>query len=41
MKDIQGFHRVVHKGKGGKRGPKQHQIEGQQTNLNKFQVLKE
>ena len=41
MKDIEGFLKVVHKGKGGKRGPKKHQIEGQQTNLNKFQVLEE
>ena len=28
MKDIESFHKVSHRGKGGKRGPKQHQAEG-------------
>jgi len=41
MKDTKGFHKVVHRGKGGKRGPKQQQTEGPQTNLNRFQVLEE
>lgn len=27
-KDTKGFHKVVHKGKGGRRGLKQQQIEG-------------
>ena len=32
---------MVHKGKGGRRGLKQQQIEAPQTNLNRFQVLEE
>jgi len=39
MKDTEGFHKVVHKGKGGKREPKQQQTKGPQTILNRFQVL--
>ena len=41
MNDTESFHKVNHKGKGGKRGPKQHQTEGQQGSLNKFHVLEE
>ena len=41
MKDIDRFHKVVHKGKSGKKGPKQHQSEGQKVRLNQFQVLEE
>lgn len=32
---------MVSKGKGGKRGPKQQQDEGQKVSQNKFQVLEE
>ena len=41
MKDTDSFHKVVHKGKSGKKGPKQHQAEGQKGSQNQFQVLKE
>lgn len=41
MKDTDGFHKVVHKGKRGKKGPKQHQTEGQKVSHNQFQVLEE
>ena len=41
MKDTKVFHKVEHRGKGGKMGPKKHQTEGPQTNLNRFKVLKE
>jgi len=41
MKDTESFHKVVHKGKGGKRGPKLHQTERQQASQNRFQVLEE
>ena len=41
MKDIEGFHKMVHRGKGGNKGLKQQQTEGQQANLIKFQVLEE
>jgi len=39
--DTESFHKVGHRGKGGKRGPKQQQTERQQANLNRFQVLEE
>jgi len=41
VKDTENFHKVGYRGKGGKRGPKKHQTEGQQANLNRFQVLEE
>jgi len=41
MKDNDSFHKVVNKGKGGKRGPKQHLNEVQKVSRNKFQVLEE
>ena len=41
MKDNDSFHKVVNKGKGGKRGPKQHINEGKKVSQNKFQVLEE
>jgi len=41
MKDTESFHKVSHKGKGGKRGLKKHQAEGPQVSLNRYQVLKE
>lgn len=41
VKDTEIFHKLGYRGKGGKRGPKKHQIEGQQASLNRFQVLKE
>jgi len=41
MKDTESFHKVGYSGKRGKMGPKQHQIEGQQASLNRFQVLEE
>ena len=41
MKDTESFHKVGHRGKGGKRGPKQLQTERQKANLNRFQVLEE
>jgi len=39
MKDTDSSHRVVHKGKSGKKGPKQHQAGGQKDNQNQYQVL--
>ena len=41
LKDTDSFHKVVQGGKSGKRGPKQHQNEGQQVSQNQFQVLEE
>lgn len=41
MKGNDSFHKVVFKGKGGKRGPKQHLNEVQKVSRNKFQVLEE
>lgn len=41
MKDIESFHKVVHKGKGGKMGAKLHQTEGKHASQNRFQVLEE
>lgn len=41
MKDTESFHKVVQKGKGGKRGPKLHQTEGKHASQNRFQVLEE
>jgi len=41
MKETYRFQKVVNRGKGSKRGPKQHQDEGQQISQNKFQVLEE
>lgn len=41
MKDTKNFHKVNHKGKGRKRGLKQHQTERPQVSLNKYQVLEE
>lgn len=41
MKDTESFQKVSHKGKGGKRGLKQHQAEGPQVTQNRFQVLEE
>jgi len=40
-KDTKIFHKVVSRGKGGKKGPKLHHNEGQKVNHNKFQVLEE
>jgi len=39
IEETKSFHKVVHKGKGGKRGMKLHQREGRQTSQNRFQVL--
>jgi len=41
MKDTNSFHKVNHKGKGGKTGLEKHQEEGPQVILNKYLVLKE
>ena len=41
VKDTKNFHKVGYRGKGGKRGPKKQQTEGQQASLNRFQVLEE
>ena len=41
MKDTESFYKVVHREKGSKRGPKQHQTEGQQPSQNRFLVLEE
>ena len=41
MKDFESFHKVAHKGKGSKRGPKIQKSEGQQASQNRFQVLEE
>ena len=41
MKEIDSFQKVVNRGKGGKRGPKQPQDEGKQFRQNRFQVLQE
>jgi len=41
MKEIDGFHKVAHKGKNNKKGPKQHLSEGQKVRLNQFHVLEE
>jgi len=41
MKDTESFHRVNHRGKGGRRGLKKYQVEGPQANLNRYQVLEE
>ena len=41
VKDTENFHKVGHRGKEGKRGPKKHQTEGQQGSLNRVQVLEE
>ena len=41
MKDTEIFHKVSHRGKGGKKGLKQHQPEGPQGSRNRYQVLEE
>lgn len=41
MKDTNSFHKVVHKGKSGKKGPKKHQAGGKKASQNQFQVLEE
>eukprot|EP00253_Pinus_taeda_P012543 PITA_12543 len=41
MKEIDGFHKVAHKGKNGKKGPNQHLKEDQKGRLNQFHVLEE
>ena len=39
MKYTESFHKVSHRGKGGKRGINKHQIEWLQASLNRYQVL--
>jgi len=41
MKETDGFHKVAHKGKNGKKGPKHHQSGDQEGRPNQFHVLKE
>ena len=41
LKDMESFQKVSHRGKGSKRGLKQHQAEGPQVTQNRFQVLEE
>lgn len=41
MKEIEGFHKVAHKGRNGKKGPKQHQRRDKIVRPNPFQVLEE
>jgi len=41
MKGIDGFHKVAHKGRNGKKGSKQHQSRDQKVRPNQFQVLEE
>ena len=41
MKESNSFQKVVNRGKGSKRGPKNQQRKGQQFRQNNFQVLRE
>jgi len=41
MKETDGFHKVAHKGKNGKKGPNQHPREDQKGRPNQFHVLEE
>lgn len=41
MKDVDSVHKVVPRGKSGKKRPKQHQAGGQKASQNQFQVLEE
>ena len=41
MKDLEGFHKVVHKGKSGKKGQRTQHNEGSQGRWNKFQLLED
>jgi len=41
MKDLEGFHKVVHKGKSGKKGQRTQHKEGSQGRWNQFQLLEE
>ena len=41
MKDTESFQKVASRGKGGKKGPKQHHNEGQKASENRYQELEE
>ena len=41
MKDLEGFHKVVHKAKSGRKGQRTQQNEGSQGRWNQFQLLEE
>jgi len=40
-KDTEIFHKVLSRGKGGKKGPKQYHNEGQKASQNRYQALEE